>query len=202
VERLMDRIRADGRVIGKDILKIDSFLNHQVDVDLMEVIGEEFARYFRRKEITKVLTVEASGIAPAIFTARALRKPLLYARKSKPSTMDAGHYAAEVQSFTKGRVFDITVSASFLGPSDKVLIIDDFLAFGSTVRGLLEITSRAGAEVVGVGIVVEKGFQEAGRQLREQGIDLCSLVVIDRMSEGSVEMHGGIPAASAGHPRR
>ncbi len=186
VRDLRARILAEGEVIGTDILKIDSFLNHQVDVRLLEDAGTELARRFAHAGATKVITVEASGIVPAAFTARALGVPLLFAKKALPSTIREGFFSSEVRSFTKNRTFDVAVSGRLISPADCLLIVDDFLAHGSTVQGLLHVAQQAGAQVAGVGIVVEKGFQSAGAALRAQGLEVVSLVVIEEMREGYI----------------
>ena len=201
VRELRARILAEGEVIGADILKIDSFLNHQVDVRLLEDAGAELARRFAHAAPTKVITVEASGIVPAAFTARALGVPLVFAKKALPSTIREGFYSSEVRSFTKNRTFDVGVSERLIGAADRLLIVDDFLAHGSTVDGLLDVARQAGAQVAGVGIVVEKGFQAAGAALRAQGIEVVSLVVIEEMREGHIRF-GEEPAPQAGSVRR
>ncbi|MGI6285861.1 xanthine phosphoribosyltransferase [Neomoorella humiferrea] len=187
VELLKEKIRQEGRVIGEDILKVDSFLNHQIDPVLMLEIGREFARRFDGTGITKVLTVEASGIAVALMTGLSLRVPVVFAKKKQPSTMDGDTYCGRVRSFTKEEVVEIVVAGSYLGADDRVLIIDDFLASGEAARGLIKIVRQAGATLVGIGTVIEKVFQSGGDALREQGIRVEALVQIGSLSGGQIE---------------
>lgn len=187
VELLKEKIRREGKVISEDILKVDSFLNHQIDPVLMLKVGEEFARRFAQEKVTKVLTVEASGIAVALMTGLALQVPVVFAKKRQPSTIGSDAYFGKVRSFTKEEVVDIVVAGSYLGPGDRVLIIDDFLASGEAVRGLIKIIQQAGAKLVGVGTVVEKVFQSGGEYLRKQGIRVESLVQIGSLSGGKIE---------------
>ncbi|CZQ95105.1 xanthine phosphoribosyltransferase [Trichococcus palustris] len=184
---LEDRILRDGVVLGDDVLKVDNFLNHQIDPVLMQELGNEFARYFAGKNITKVLTVETSGIVPAVFTGLALGVPVVFARKQKSLTMKDNLYSATVYSFTKDVTNEITISKQYLGKDDKVLIIDDFLANGQATNGLMEICKQAGAEIAGVGIVIEKSFQKGRKILEEQGMDVYSLARIQAFSEGTVQ---------------
>lgn len=174
-------------MISEDILKVDSFLNHQIDPVLMLKVGEEFARRFAQEKVTKVLTVEASGIAVALMTGLALQVPVVFAKKRQPSTIGSDAYFGKVRSFTKEEVVDIVVAGSYLGPGDHVLIIDDFLASGEAVRGLIKIIQQAGAKLVGVGTVIEKVFQSGGEDLRKQGIRVESLVQIGSLSGGKIE---------------
>ena len=178
---LEERIRKDGIVKSADILKVDSFLNHQIDIRLYDQIGAEFARLFSDRPVNKILTVEASGIGIACVTAMHLDVPVVFAKKAKSLNLDADQYVTKVQSFTHGRVYDIMVSKRYLSSSDHVLIIDDFLANGCAVNGLLDILKQAGAAAEGVGIVIEKGFQEGGERLRAQGIRVESLAIVERM---------------------
>ena len=157
---LEDRIRQDGVVLPGNVLKVNQFLNHQIDPQLMYEIGQEFARLFKERPVTKILTVEASGIAPAIMAGLVMNVPVLFARKKKPSTLDDMTYTAEVYSYTKKVTNTISVDSKFLSENDHVLIIDDFLANGQAVKGMLEICRQADVKVEGVGIVVEKSFQE------------------------------------------
>ncbi|MEW8959168.1 MAG: xanthine phosphoribosyltransferase [Moorella sp. (in: firmicutes)] len=187
VELLKEKIRQEGRVIGEDILKVDSFLNHQIDPVLMLEVGREFARRFDGTGITKVLTVEASGIAVALMTGLSLRVPVVFAKKKQPSTMDGDTYCGRVRSFTKEEVVEIVVAGSYLGAADRVLIIDDFLASGEAARGLIKIVRQAGATLVGIGTVIEKVFQSGGDTLREQGIRVEALVQIGSLSGGQIE---------------
>ncbi|MDN5361835.1 MAG: xanthine phosphoribosyltransferase [Moorella sp. (in: firmicutes)] len=187
VELLKEKIRQEGRVISDDVLKVDSFLNHQIDPVLMLQVGEEFAHRFSDAGITKVLTVEASGIAVALMTGLSLRVPVVFAKKKQPSTMEGDTYCGRVRSFTKEEIIDIVVAGSYLGPADRVLIIDDFLASGEAVRGLLKIINQAGATLVGVGTVIEKVFQTGGEALRDQGLRVESLVQIGSLAGGEIE---------------
>ena len=178
---LEERILKDGVVKPNNILKVDSFLNHQMDISLMEEIGREFHRRFEGKSITKVLTIEASGIGIACFVAKEFGVPMVFAKKSHSVNIDNEVYVAEVESFTHKRRNNVIVSKKFLNPDDRVLIIDDFLANGCALQGLIAITKAAGATVEGIGIVIEKGFQIGGQVIRNLGVHLESLAIIDGM---------------------
>ena len=178
---LEERILKDGLVKPGNVLKVDSFLNHQMDIDLMEQIGEEFHRRFGHKKITKVLTIEASGIGIAYPVAKQFGVPLVFAKKSKSVNIDGDMYVAEVESFTHKNKNQVIVSKRFLNPDDHVLIIDDFLANGCALQGLISITESAGATVEGLGIAIEKGFQFGGRVIRNLGYQLESLAIVDSM---------------------
>ena len=180
---LEERIVKDGIVKSGNVLKVDSFLNHQMDIPLLEEIGREFKRRFGHKTVTKVLTIEASGIGIAAFVAKEFGVPLVFAKKSKSINIDGDVHVAEVASFTHGNVNKVIVSKKFLSPDDHVLIIDDFLANGCALRGLIYIVEDAGATVEGLGIAIEKGFQLGGATLRELGYHLESLAVVDAMDE-------------------
>ena len=180
---LEKRILQDGVVKPGNVLKVDSFLNHQMDIALLDQIGEEFHRRFQDKPITKVLTIEASGIAIAYPVAREFGVPLVFAKKSKSINIDGDMYVAEVESFTHGNKNQVIVSKKFLGPDDHVLIVDDFLANGCAMRGLIYIVEDSGATVEGLGIAIEKGFQAGGATLRELGDHLESLAIVDAMDE-------------------
>lgn len=186
MQLLKDRIRQDGRVIGHEILKVDSFLNHQLDPELIQAIGREFARRFAGLGVTRILTIEASGIAVALMAGLAMGVPVLFAKKRRARTHSEAVYAADVASYTRGETVEIYVSRRFLSPDDTVLILDDFLAMGEATGGLMSLVHQAGARVAGVGIVVEKGFQGGGRKLREQGVNLQSLVVIETLGEDGI----------------
>lgn len=186
MQLLKDRIQRDGHVIGNDILKVDSFLNHQLDPEVMRAIGQEFAQRFGHLGITKILTIEASGIACALMTGLELGVPVLFAKKLRARSQNAGVYSASVTSYTKGETVPITVSKQFLGPQDRVLVIDDFLAMGAATEALMNLVEQAGASLAGVGIVVEKGFQPGGQRLREQGVNLHSLVIIDSLGPDGI----------------
>ena len=178
---LEERIVKDGIVKPGNVLKVDSFLNHQMDIALLEEIGREFKRRFSDKNINKVLTIEASGIGIAAFVAKEFGVPLVFAKKSKSINIDGAMYVAEVESFTHKNKNQVIVSRKFLGPDDHVLIIDDFLANGCALQGLIQITNSAGASVEGLGIVIEKGFQTGGRMIRNLGYHLESLAIVDAM---------------------
>jgi xanthine phosphoribosyltransferase len=186
MELLKTKIKEDGKLIGSNILKVDSFLNHQIDPELMAEIGKEFARRFEQEDITKVLTIEASGIAVALMVGLELGVPVLFAKKKKASTMDGKVYTGKVKSFTKNQVYDISVSSKYLNEGDNVLIIDDFLAMGQASQGLIEIVENSQAKLAGVGIVIEKGFQPGGKQLRKQGIRVESLAIIESLEDNQI----------------
>ena len=179
---LEDRIRRDGIVRAGNVLKVDSFLNHQMDIALFGEIGKEFKRIFDGCDVTKILTIEASGIGIACITAQFYDVPVVFAKKSKTKNIAGEVYTSKVESFTHGRVYDIIVSKDFLKPEDRVLIIDDFLANGSALQGLISLVRDAGATLVGAGIAIEKGFQPGGRMLRGQGIRVESLAIVEAMS--------------------
>lgn len=187
---LEDRIRQDGVVLPGNVLKVNQFLNHQIDPQLMYEIGQEFARLFKERPVTKILTVEASGIAPAIMAGLVMNVPVLFARKKKPSTLDDMTYTAEVYSYTKKVTNTISVDSKFLSENDHVLIIDDFLANGQAVKGMLEICRQADVKVEGVGIVVEKSFQEGADWIKGQGICLESLARISSFENDAVHFVG------------
>lgn len=179
---LKDRIRKDGIVREGNVLKVDSFLNHQMDIKLFNEIGKEFKRRFADVEINKILTIEASGIGIACIAAQYFDVPVVFAKKSQTKNIAGDVYKTEVQSFTHGRIYNVIVSKDFLKPSDKVLVIDDFLANGCALLGLADIIKESGAEFVGAGIVIEKGFQVGGEEIRKKGIRLESLAIIESMS--------------------
>ena len=184
---MTERIAREGRALNEDVLLVDSFLNHQVDMELMRQCGDAFAEHFRGKGITRVLTVESSGIAPAGMAALALGVSLVFLKK-KTSRITAGDvYQTPVQSFTKGTRYELTVASRYLPAGEKVLFIDDFLANGQALLGLADILSQAGAELVGAGIAIEKGFQEGGKKLRAQGVNVQSLATISQMDETGVQ---------------
>lgn len=183
MQLLKDRIRKDGKIKGGNVLKVDSFLNHQMDIKLFEEIGKEFKRRFADAEVNKILTIEASGIGIACVVAQYFDVPVLFAKKNKTKNIAGDVYTSQVESFTHGRVYDIIVSKEFLGKGDKVLLIDDFLANGKALEGLAKLVEDSGAELVGAGVVIEKGFQPGGDNLRKQGIRLESLAIVDSMDE-------------------
>ena len=178
---LEERIAKDGLVKEGNVLKVDSFLNHQMDVALMDAIGQEFKKRFQDKNITKILTIEASGIAIACMTARYFSVPMVFAKKAKTINLDGDMYVAQVESFTHKCTNQVIVSKKFLNENDRVLIIDDFLAKGCALKGLISIVKEAGATVEGIGIVIEKGFQEGGKEIREMGYHLESLAIVESM---------------------
>ncbi|MBS7345308.1 MAG: xanthine phosphoribosyltransferase [Caryophanon sp.] len=187
MDALKDKIHEVGRVLSEDVLKVDSFLNHQIDPQLMKEVGEEFANRYADEVITKVLTIESSGIAPATFLGLTIGAPVVFARKKKSLTLTNNTYTSQVYSFTKQETNDISVSRDFLSADDNVIIIDDFLANGEAVKGLVDIVKQSGAHLVGVGIVIEKGFQQGGKLLREQGLRIESLARIKSLKDGKVE---------------
>lgn len=178
---LEERIVKDGIVKEGNVLKVDSFLNHQMDISLMEEIGREFKRRFADKKVTKVMTIEASGIGIACFVAKEFGVPMLFAKKSKSINIDGEMLVAEVESFTHKNKNQIIVSKRFLNSDDHVLIIDDFLANGCALRGLIAIAESAGAKIEGLGIVIEKGFQIGGKDIRELGYHLESIAIVESM---------------------
>ncbi len=188
MEELKQRIMKDGQVLSDSILKVDSFLNHQIDPLLMHKIGQEFAYRFKDEIITKILTVESSGIAVALMTGLELNVPVIFAKKKKATTMGKETYTGKVYSFTRKESVNITVAKKYLSSEDKILIIDDFLATGEAAQGMLQIVEQSGAEIVGVGIVIEKAFQKGGNLLKQKGIKLETLVQINNLSQGQVEM--------------
>ena len=185
---LEERIVKDGIVKAGNVLKVDSFLNHQMDIQLMEEIGREFKRRFEGKEITKVLTIEASGIGIAAFVAKEFGVPMVFAKKSKSINIDGEMYVAEVESFTHKNKNQVIVSRKFLTDQDHILIIDDFLANGCALLGLISIANNAGATIEGLGIVIEKGFQIGGGVIRNLGYQLESLAIVDGMDAETGEI--------------
>ncbi len=183
MEALKNRIREDGHVRGADILKVDSFLNHQMDVDFLAQLGQEFHRRFAGAGVSKILTIEASGIGIACITAQFFRVPVLFAKKSQTKNIDGALYRSTVHSYTHGRSYEIIVSREFLHPEDRVLLIDDFLANGQALRGLAELVRQSGAALVGAGIVIEKAFQPGGQLLRAEGLRVESLARIEALDE-------------------
>lgn len=181
MDLLKERIMKDGQVFPGNILKVDSFLNHQLDVELLTQIGVEFHRLFQDCGVNKILTIEASGIGIGFAVAQSFQCPLVFAKKSKTKNIAGRVYTSKVASFTHGNVSDIIVSRDFLNPGDKVLIVDDFLAIGNALIGLIDLVHQAGAELAGCGIVIEKGFQSGGDKLRAQGIRVESLAIVDAM---------------------
>lgn len=188
MELLKERIRKDGKIKAGNVLKVDSFLNHQMDTDLFQEIGKEFKRRFSDVEINKILTIEASGIGIACVVAQQFHVPVVFAKKNQTKNIAGDVYTSKVESYTHGRTYDIIVSKEFLGKGGKVLLIDDFLANGKALEGLASLVKDSGAELVGAGIVIEKGFQVGGDLLRKQGIRLESLAIVESMDEESGEI--------------
>ena len=188
MQLLKDRIRKDGKIKEGNVLKVDSFLNHQMDVKLFQEIGKEFKRRFEGEEITKILTIEASGIGIACVASEVFDVPVVFAKQTQTKNIAGDVYTTKVESFKHGRVYDIIVSREFLGKGDKVLLIDDFLANGKALEGLAELVKKSGAELVGAGVVIEKGFQVGGDIIRSKGIHLESLAIVESMDEKTGEV--------------
>ena len=188
MQLLKDRILTDGVVKEGNILKVDSFLNHQMDIDLINEIGKEFKKRFDHCPITKILTIEASGIGIACVAAQHFHVPVVFAKKSQSVNIDGEVYSTKIESFTHKRVYDVIVSKKFLHPEDHILIIDDFLANGCALEGLIDIVNKAGASVEGVGIAVEKGFQKGGDLIREKGVRVESLAIVESMDAATGEI--------------
>lgn len=184
---LEERIRRDGIIEQGDVLKVDSFLNHQMDVDLYRKMGQEWRRLFEGENITKIVTIEASGIGIACVAALEFGVPVLFAKKSKTKNIAGEVYSTQVTSFTHGNVSTVIASKKFLGPEDRVLLIDDFLANGAAMLGLIDIVKQSGATLVGCGIAIEKAFQPGGQRLRDMGIRVESLVRVSRLEDGLIE---------------
>ena len=188
MELLKERIRKDGKVKEGNVLKVDSFLNHQMDIHLFQEIGKEFQKRFQGEEISKILTIEASGIGIACIVAQSFDVPVVFAKKTQTKNIAGDTWTTKVESFTHGRIYDIIVAKEFLGKGDKVLIIDDFMANGKALEGLAELVTMSGAELVGAGIVIEKGFQPGGDELRRKGIRVESLAIIESMNDKTGEI--------------
>ncbi|TPV46467.1 xanthine phosphoribosyltransferase [Bacillus dicomae] len=183
---LQEKILNEGKVLSGDVLKVDAFLNHQIDPVLMQEIGKEFAKRFKEENITKIVTIESSGIAPAVMAALELGVKVIFARKRKSLTLQDNMYVANVYSFTKQETNEISLSRTHIDENDRVLIIDDFLANGQAALGLMSLVEQAGASIAGLGIVIEKAFQDGGKKLREQGIRVESLAEIASLDNGTV----------------
>jgi xanthine phosphoribosyltransferase len=188
MQLLKDRIRKDSTVKTGNVLKVDSFLNHQMDIELFNEIGKEFKRLFEKENITKILTIEASGIGIACIVAQYFQVPVVFAKKAQSINIDGEVYSTKIESFTHKKTYDVIVSKKFLNADDKILIIDDFLANGCALVGLIDLVLSAGASVEGIGIVIEKGFQSGGEVIREMGIHLESLAIVESMdaSDGTI----------------
>ena len=187
MRELEEKIREYGTVLPGNVLKVDAFLNHQVDPQLMLHVGQEFAKLFADEGVTKIWTVESSGIAPAVMTGLAMNVPVIFARKHKSLTLNQNMYVADVYSYTKKTTNRISISKKYVSPDDKVLMIDDFLANGQAVEGMLEIADQAGVDVAGAGIVIEKSFQPGAKELRDRGIRLESLARIKTLKDNQIE---------------
>lgn len=179
---LEDRIRKDGIIRDGNVLKVDSFINHQMDIKLFEEMAKEWKRLFADKKINKILTIEASGIGIAAIVAREFNVPVVFAKKSKSINLDDNNFSTKIQSFTHSKIYDVIVSKKFLSPEDHILIIDDFLANGCALLGLTDLVESAGATVEGIGIAIEKGFQQGGKIIREKGYQLESLAIVESMN--------------------
>lgn len=188
MELLEQRIQKDGVVKKGNVLKVDSFLNHQMDTQLFSEMGKEFKRLFAEKPINKILTIEASGIGIACVVAQHFQVPVVFAKKTQSINIDGEVYSTKIESFTHKRVYDVIVSKKYLGPEDHVLIIDDFLANGCAVTGLIDIIEHAGATVEGIGIAIEKGQQIGGKMLREKGYQVESLAIVESMNDETGEI--------------
>ncbi|MGN4928359.1 xanthine phosphoribosyltransferase [Bacillus cereus group sp. MYBK14-1] len=183
---LQEKILNEGKVLSGDVLKVDAFLNHQIDPVLMQEIGKEFVKRFKEENITKIVTIESSGIAPAVMAALELGVKVIFARKRKSLTLQDNMYVANVYSFTKQETNEISLSRNHIDENDRVLIIDDFLANGQAALGLMSLVEQAGASIAGIGIVIEKAFQDGGKKLREQGVRVESLAEIASLDNGTV----------------
>lgn len=178
---LEDRIRKDGIIKEGNVLKVDSFLNHQMDIDLFNEMGKEFKRLFRHKPVNKILTIEASGIGIACIAAQHFGVPVVFAKKAQSINIDGEVYSTKIESFTHKKVYDVIVSKKYITKDDHILILDDFLANGCALNGLIDLVQSAGATVEGIGIAIEKGFQDGGKRIREKGIQLESLAIVESM---------------------
>ena len=186
MQLLRDRIRKEGKILPGHIVKVDGFLNHRIDTDLLDAIAKEFKRRFADQEVTMILTAEASGIALATVAAKEFGVPMVFAKKAKSDNIEGGLYASDIFSYTYKKKVTLLVSKDWITSSDKVLIIDDFMANGEAMRGLCDIVREAGAELVGIGIAVEKGFQGGGDRLRAAGVNLKSLAIIESAEPGNI----------------
>ena len=186
--KLEEKIRREGKVLPGNILKVSSFLNHKIDVLFMDEMAAEFVRLFKGCEINKVLTIESSGIAIACAVARLLKVPVVFCKKTLSTNVNEDVFSTPIHSFTHGRDYNVIVSKDFIGPDDKILIVDDFLANGCALEGLADLVYKAGAKVVGAGICIEMGFQDGGNKLREKGMKVESLAIVEKMTDdGQIE---------------
>lgn len=188
MEQLEKKIKEEGKVLEGNILKVSGFLNHQIDVEFLDEMAAEIARLFAGKKITRVLTIEASGIAIACAVARVLKVPAVFCKKEKTSNVPEGVYSVEIHSFTHNKDYNVIVSKEFIEKGDSVIVVDDFLANGCALEGLAALIKQAGAEFVGAGICIEKGFQGGGDRLRQQGMNIQSLAIVEKMVPGKPEL--------------
>lgn len=191
MELLKQRILEEGKVLPGNIVKVDGFLNHRVDTKLMREIAKEFCRLFDTEGVTVVLSVEASGIALGVVCAEELGVPMIYAKKAKSDNIEGGLYQSDIYSYTYKKAVKLLVSSQWLGPDDKVLVIDDFLANGEALSGIADIIEQSGAELIGMGVAIEKGFQGGGKRLRDKGINLKSLAIIESADENGIVFREG-----------
>lgn len=189
MDLLKQKILSEGEVYEGNILKVDGFLNHRIDIPFLKEVGREFHRLFKDEGINKILTIEASGIAIGAMVAQEFQCPLVFAKKTKTKNIAGDIYTSKVESFTHGTTYDILVSKRFLDENDKVLIVDDFLAVGNALNGLIELVSKSGAQLAGCGVVIEKGFQHGGDKLRSQGIKVESLAIVERMDAATGKVY-------------
>lgn len=187
MQQLVDRIKNEGKALNETVLKVDGFINHQVDPELMEAIGTDFARRFKDAGITKVFTIESSGIAPALITAREMKVPLVILKKQTSKTLSGDVFQTKVTSFTKGVTYELTLNKNYIDPSDRILLIDDFLANGEAGTGACRLIEEAGAEVAGIGILIEKSFQKGRKRLEDAGYTVYSQARIARLGENVIE---------------
>lgn len=186
MDLLKDRIRLDGENKDEGIIKVDSFLNHQIDVELLDEIGKEFYNRFKEDKIDKIVTIEASGIAIAVMTAKYFNVPVVFGKKTESKNLDKDTYEADVYSYTKGKTYTIRISKKYLNEGENILIVDDFMARGKASEGLIKIVEEAKCNVKGVGIVIEKGFQDGGENIKKQGYRLESLAVVESIENGKI----------------
>ena len=187
MQQLVDRIKKEGKALNETVLKVDGFINHQVDPELMEAIGMDFARRFKDAGITKVFTIESSGIAPALITAREMKVPMVILKKQTSKTLSGDVFQTKVTSFTKGVTYELTLNKNYIDPSDRILLIDDFLANGEAGSGACRLIEEAGAEVAGIGILIEKSFQKGRKRLEDAGYTVYSQARIARLGENVIE---------------
>lgn len=186
MELLKERMIKDGDIREGNIIKVDSFLNHQIDINLLNEIGKEFKSRFEKEKVDKILTIEASGIAIAVIAAQYFNVPVVFAKKTDSKNLDNDTYESEVYSYTKDRTYTIRVSKKYLNKGENILVMDDFLAKGKAAQGLIEIIDKAECKVAGIGIVIEKGFQSGGEEIRQKGIKLESLAIVESVEDGNI----------------